>query len=365
MKTIRKPDLRSLTSITAASGIVLATLVPATALGDFGGSDTLAAQSAKWASFNGFGKPGNGKYLFQNSRLEFLVNSPTSSDLSILRWTPNQGGYNQDWFIQVDVHLAKVALGLNCHTNLNLGVTNQKQGYMLAIDRYTTDGPTIKYVSGFETSTTSGLNNDYQQSSALDATLRVHFDSTAKTLTGSWKSGTVWRYLPPTRITDWNMDKSGTFSAILAASGGGNDQGTNVGPVIQSGEAWYSNFKTGTTKPDIAVEQPVGSGLTDGKAQRSFGSATIVGVGISKTFTIRNTGTAKLRNLTITKKGTNAADFKITEPAKILLNPGAGTTFKVTFKPKAAGTRNAAIHITSNDPDESSFDINLTGQGVK
>ena len=265
----------------------------------------------------------------------------------------------------MDVHLDKVALGPNCHANLNLGVTNQKQRYMLAIDRYTTDGPTIKYVSGFETSTTSGMNNDYQQSSALDATLRVHFDSTAKTLTGSWKSGSVWSYLPSTKIADWEMDKSSTFSAILAASGGGNDQGTNLGPVIETGEAFFSNFKTGTAKPDIAIEQPAGSDLTDGKAKKSFGSVAIGGEGMSKTFTIRNTGIAKLRNLKLTKNGTQVADFPFTPPARTLLQPGASTTFKVTFKPKAAGTRNAAIHITSNDSDESPFDILLTGQGVR
>jgi hypothetical protein len=37
----------------------------------------------------------------------------------------------------------------------------------------------------------------------------------------------------------------------------------------------------------------------------------------------------------------------------------------VTFKPKAKGNRNAAIHIRSNDADENPFDIKLTGLGKK
>jgi len=41
------------------------------------------------------------------------------------------------------------------------------------------------------------------------------------------------------------------------------------------------------------------------------------------------------------------------------LAPGASTTFSVTFTPAAAGIRNAAIHIVSNDADETPFDINM------
>jgi hypothetical protein len=37
----------------------------------------------------------------------------------------------------------------------------------------------------------------------------------------------------------------------------------------------------------------------------------------------------------------------------------------VVFKHKSTGARNAIINVISNDPDESHFDIKLTGQGVK
>lgn len=365
MKTTRFSAQARFPSRVLRCCLVVAALGSATAFGDFSGGDTLAAQGKKWASFTGFGKPGGGEYVFQNSRLEFLVESPTTNDLSILRWTPNKGGYDQDWFIQVDVHLDKVALNRGSHTNLNLGVINtknRKQGYMAAIDRYR-DGRT--HVSGFETSTVAGLNDDYQKSPALDATLRIHFDSAAKTLTSSWKSGAAWKYFPSVKIAKWGMDKSGTFTAILAASGGGDDDGRGRGPVIRSGEAFFSNFKAGDATPDIAIEQPAGSDLADGNSKKSLGSASIRSGGMSKTFTIRNSGTAGLGNLKIAKAGPDAADFTITGPAKTLVKPGATATFKVLFKPKTTGTKNAIINILSNDPDESHFDIQVSGEGVK
>lgn len=48
----------------------------------------------------------------------------------------------------------------------------------------------------------------------------------------------------------------------------------------------------------------------------------------------------------------------------MILEPGAKTTFSVTLKPTAKGTRNAAIHIASDDPNEAAYDIALTGKGI-
>ena len=117
--------------------------------------------------------------------------------------------------------------------------------------------------------------------------------------------------------------------------------------------------------PEIVVEQPVGSGLTDGTAKRSFGTVKVGKIGAAKTFTIRNAGNANLSGLVITTTGIHAKDFIVTKPAKTTLVPGTSTTFKVTFKPNAKGTRNALIHIRSNDANENPFDIKLSGLGSK
>lgn len=121
----------------------------------------------------------------------------------------------------------------------------------------------------------------------------------------------------------------------------------------------------GVTQPEIVVQQPTGSGLVDGKAKKSFGTVKVGKSGTAKTFTIKNTGTAPLKGLTIKKSGKNAADFAVGKIAAPTLAPGASTKFKITFKPKAAGVRNAAIAIKSNDANENPFDIKLTGRAVK
>ena len=90
-----------------------------------------------------------------------------------------------------------------------------------------------------------------------------------------------------------------------------------------------------------------------------------LGSNASRTFTIKNTGGAALTGLAVSKSGANKGDFIVTSPAGTTLASGASTTFKVTFKPGAKGTRNAEIHVKSNDADENPFDIRLTGQGAR
>ncbi|MFD0894047.1 choice-of-anchor D domain-containing protein [Luteolibacter ambystomatis] len=117
------------------------------------------------------------------------------------------------------------------------------------------------------------------------------------------------------------------------------------------------------TVPEIAIEQPVGTGLTDGTSSVAFADTPVGGSSIL-TFTIRNTGTADLTGLAVTKDGTGASALTLGAPAATTLAPGATTTFTVTFSPSSGGASTAAIHIASNDTDENPFDIALTGNGT-
>ena len=114
--------------------------------------------------------------------------------------------------------------------------------------------------------------------------------------------------------------------------------------------------------PDIAVEQPAATILTDGASTVTF-TPTLINTTKANTFTIRNTGTATLSGISITKDGPNAADFTIgTVATSVGVN--LTTTFTVTFKPSAVGPREVTIRIASSDPDESPFDIQLSGTGI-
>ena len=115
--------------------------------------------------------------------------------------------------------------------------------------------------------------------------------------------------------------------------------------------------------PEIGVLHD-GDKLTDGSAKVGFGKVKGGTSGTEK-FVIKNSGKAKLTGLAITKNGTNKSDFAVPALAKTSLAAGESMTFKVTFKPSSAGKKSAAIHISSNDANESPFDIKLTGEGIK
>jgi hypothetical protein len=117
--------------------------------------------------------------------------------------------------------------------------------------------------------------------------------------------------------------------------------------------------------PEIDVQQPVGSALTSGTSKISFGTARIGKAGISRTFTIKNIGNLNLNGLAITKAGAQSKEYTITRLSRRMLAPGAAITFRVTFKAKAVGLREASIRIASNDRDENPFIINLAGEGAR
>ncbi|MEQ1750695.1 MAG: choice-of-anchor D domain-containing protein, partial [Prosthecobacter sp.] len=125
----------------------------------------------------------------------------------------------------------------------------------------------------------------------------------------------------------------------------------------------FDIFLTGNGTPFIAIEQPVNVGLTDMGSLVPYGSV-LVGNSKLLTFTIRSVGTAALSVIGSTIDGANAGDFSVQNLTPGLLAPGTSSTFRVLFAPSATGSRNATLHLTSNDPLAASFDIALTGTGA-
>ena len=115
---------------------------------------------------------------------------------------------------------------------------------------------------------------------------------------------------------------------------------------------------------EISVEQPSGVALANGGAL-NFGLVRTGVAAPTKTFTIRNVGTADLTGIAVTNNGTNAADFAIdTTGMATTVVAGGATTFTVTFTPSADGTRSATLHIASSDADNTPFDIAANGRGL-
>ena len=115
--------------------------------------------------------------------------------------------------------------------------------------------------------------------------------------------------------------------------------------------------------PEISVEEPEGTSLTDGSATTDFGGVPVE-TSEAKTYTIRNLGNDTLTGLAVGKSGTNAGEFSVGSPGSTSLAPGASTTFSVTLTPTSAGAKSAALQISSNDLDENPFNIALSGSGL-
>ena len=118
--------------------------------------------------------------------------------------------------------------------------------------------------------------------------------------------------------------------------------------------------------PEIAIEQPPGSRLVDDDfSYKNFGTVKVGQEGRSKTFTIMNTGLAELTVSDVLIVALAESDFIVTDLGETSIDPGASTTFKVTFKPTYATDRLAKILIKSNDSNCPTFIIRLRGLGVE
>ncbi len=120
---------------------------------------------------------------------------------------------------------------------------------------------------------------------------------------------------------------------------------------------------TGLWIPELVVNAPGGQRLDSGGTTTAFGSVNR-GSNQSLTFTLKNAGFGALTGITPTFIGGNASDFTIALAPLSEVSPEGTTTFTVRFTPAGNGARATTLRLASSDPDESSFDIPLSGIGV-
>jgi hypothetical protein len=117
--------------------------------------------------------------------------------------------------------------------------------------------------------------------------------------------------------------------------------------------------------PEIAVEQPAGTGLADGTGNVAFGPTAVGGAPLARSFTVRNTGTGQLSLAGVSVTGGQAGDFTVEAGSlPLVLGPGGQASFSVAFVPAAIGLRGTTLVITSNDADEATFEVALLGIGT-
>jgi uncharacterized repeat protein (TIGR01451 family) len=105
--------------------------------------------------------------------------------------------------------------------------------------------------------------------------------------------------------------------------------------------------------PEISVAPP----------SLAFGDQDIdAGATLSQTVVITNDGTA---DLTISSVSLVSAHFSIEDDSgEGVLSPGATRTVQVSFSPTSIGLKNANLRIQSDDTDEDTVDVALSGTGV-
>lgn len=165
---------------------------------------------------------------------------------------------------------------------------------------------------------------------------------------------------------DFDFDLTALDDNILA-TGESATMRLTMGVTSGSGDVFLDNLAfSGSLEllPEIEVAISGGANLVDGSSEIGFGEALGSGAAISVPLTIRNTGEETLSDIAATLSGIDAGDFDIGGIESTSLEPTESTTMIVTFSAPTAGMKNAALEITSNDLDESPFDISLFGTKI-
>ena len=116
--------------------------------------------------------------------------------------------------------------------------------------------------------------------------------------------------------------------------------------------------------PVLAVEIPPNTSITSNAPAVSFGGFLLLSNSPSRTFVLRNTGTAPLEISGVEVSGAASADFQLTGSAVATLQPSSTNSLGVTFAPLAGGDRQATLRISNNTATTPVFVISLQGRGL-
>jgi len=127
----------------------------------------------------------------------------------------------------------------------------------------------------------------------------------------------------------------------------------NIGGDSMAGDYTWSFTAASGAVPEIYVESPLGVEIISGG---SFDAGSLT---TAYTFEIINYGNS---SLTINSFSLDNTEFSISATGTPYpIGVGGTSTFDVTFTPSSVGVKNSVLTISSNDSDESSYIINLTG----
>lgn len=155
--------------------------------------------------------------------------------------------------------------------------------------------------------------------------------------------------------TSYTYDNLGRLVSVTQADP--DDIGLGVGSSIGSGPGATGSASGG---PEIVVTDGVllGQVLTDGSSTVSFGTVD-VGHSALRTFEITNIGDSLLTISSLTLP----SDFRIISYSDAEVAAGESTTITIQFTPTSVASYSVTLTINNDDSDESTFEIQLTGNG--
>jgi sugar lactone lactonase YvrE len=141
-------------------------------------------------------------------------------------------------------------------------------------------------------------------------------------------------------------------------------------PSVDQGCVYIFRLFSTTSDSDVSVKS-LNGGTSEETAEElvdesllDFGSV-IIRTSAQRQLVIRNLGASPLNKLKVLLSGTNASQFKISAPPPSTLAPGASFTLTISFNPSSIGSRRASVRVSSNDLDEGTLDVALTGTGIE
>ena len=277
----------------------------------------------------------------------------SSGGFTLIGASPGNGGFTVSANLAGSGNLTKSGAGTATFSGVNTytGNTTVSAGTLTL-----SAAAQLKFVIG----ATSGVNNSISGAGTVVLAGDFNID-TALTDATALTDGT-WVLENVTSLTG---AYNGTFRVL-----------SGVTPWSVTGDIWTKTVgskiytfdeTTGTLTlssggaPEIAVEDSGMNNIDDG-GSKAFGTV-VVGSTTTQTFTIKNTGSTDLTELTYILTG--STDFSVTaSPTAPVSGPSGTTTFTVQFAPTSPGLKNASIAIANNDSDENPFDINFSGTGI-
>ena len=130
--------------------------------------------------------------------------------------------------------------------------------------------------------------------------------------------------------------------------------GTNCETTIDFADGDYFTLARANAAPEISVTP----------SSSSFGNVGTSESSPVKNVVISNSGNAPLNLTSLQMTNDGSGQFTNNNSCGAILNPGASCAAGVTFTPNASGAQSGVLTIASNDSDEASVAVNLSGTGV-